>query len=37
MDKLEAWLDLLKVEPMYDNLRSDHRFQDLLEQMNYPD
>jgi hypothetical protein len=33
----EAWLDLLKVEPMYDNLRSDPRFQAILEKMNFPE
>jgi len=33
----EAWLDLLQVEPMYDNLRSDPRFQDILDRMNFPD
>jgi tetratricopeptide (TPR) repeat protein len=36
-EQREAWMDLLQVEPMYDNLRSDPRFQDLLEKMNYPD
>ncbi len=36
-EQREAWLDLLKVEPMYDNLRSDSRFQFILDQMNFPD
>lgn len=33
----EGWLLLMKVDPMYDSLRPDPCFQDLLEQMNYPD
>jgi len=35
-ERREAWLDLLQVEPMYDNLRTDPRFQDLVERMNFP-
>jgi TolB-like protein/Tfp pilus assembly protein PilF len=33
----EAGLQLIKVDPMFDNLRSDPRFQDILDQMNFPD
>ena len=30
-------MNFLSVEPMYDGLRSDTRFQDLIERMNYPE
>jgi TolB-like protein/Flp pilus assembly protein TadD len=33
----EAGLQFIKVDPMFDNLRSDPRFQDILDQMNFPD
>jgi len=36
-DEKEAYIGLLKVEPMFDNLRSDPRFQDLVDRMNFPD
>ena len=36
-ERREAWLGLLQVEPMYDNLRTDPRFQDLVDRMNFPD
>ena len=33
----EAYMDLLMVEPLYDSLRSDPRFNDLVDRMNFPD
>ena len=32
----EGWLVLLKVEPLYDNLRPEPRFQAILEKMHFP-
>jgi tetratricopeptide (TPR) repeat protein len=36
-EQREAWIDLLKVSPRFDSLRSDPRFQDLVERMNFPE
>jgi len=36
-EQREAWMEVLKAESMYDSLRSDPRFQDLVDRMNYPD
>ncbi|MFQ5777047.1 MAG: protein kinase [Terriglobia bacterium] len=33
----DSWLVFLKVEPMFDPLRGDARFQDLLRRMNFPE
>ena len=33
----EGWLVLMQVEPLYDSLRKEPRFQDLIERMNFPD
>lgn len=36
-EQREGWMTMLKVEPFFDSLRSDPRFQDLLERMNFPE
>ena len=36
-EQREAWMEVIRVEPMFDNLRSDPRFQAIVEQMNFPD
>jgi len=33
----EAWLATIQVESMYDNLRPDPRFQELVDRMKFPD
>ena len=36
-EQRESYLQPLKVSPRYDSLRSDPRFQDLVERMNFPE
>ena len=33
----DTWLPFMHVEPAFDRVRSDPRFQDLLRRMNFPD
>jgi tetratricopeptide (TPR) repeat protein len=33
----EAWLETTRVESMFDNLRSDPRFQEIVDRMDFPD
>lgn len=33
----EGWLVLIQVEPLYDSLRKELRFQEILEKMNFPE
>jgi tetratricopeptide (TPR) repeat protein len=35
-EERSGWLVYLKVEPSFDRLRFDPRFQDLLRRMNFP-
>lgn len=35
-DQRANWMVLLKVDPCFDDLRSDLRFQDMMRQMNFP-
>ena len=37
LEKGSTWMYLLKAHPRYDPLRSDPRFQDLLERLNFPE
>jgi tetratricopeptide (TPR) repeat protein len=36
-DERNLWMPFLQVEPRFDPLRSDPRFQDLVRRMNFPE
>jgi serine/threonine-protein kinase len=36
-DERAAWMPFLNVDPMWDSLREDNRFQELLRKMRFPD
>ena len=36
-EQREGWINQIQVEPMFDNLRSDPRFQNIIDRLNFPD